>query len=175
MQRIFNNYLLNKKIKIYINILDLGLVVYCDNSFFVLKIPSTFFYKSTQDVFNILFLYKYDYVSFLRHFFNFYNRIFSLYFFRLKLKGLGYRLIEISKFLIKIFLNRSNFFYLHLPTSVFFKYRSRRLFFVSINYNNLRMFIVHILLLKNYLAYRMTGIFFPRQILLMKPGKNKFR
>jgi|ERR1700679_468406 len=175
MLSVLNTYLLNKTIKCYIDLQELFLVVYCNNSFFILKIPSAFFYKSKKNIFNIFFLYKYDYISFMRHFFNFYNRIFSLYYFRLKLKGLGYRLIKLSKFLIKIFLNRSNFFYLHLPISVVFKYRTRRLFFISINYVHLRLFIINILLIKKYLSYRMSGIFYPRQIILMKPGKNKFR
>ena len=35
--------------------------------------------------------------------------------------------------------------------------------------------ILHLLLLKEFISYRLNGIYYTRQIILVKPGKNKFR
>jgi len=104
-----------------------------------------------------------------------YNKLISFYYLRLKLKGLGYRIIHITKFLIKIFFNRSNYFYVHLPNTILFRYKIRRLFFLSTRLADLRLLMINLLLLKKYIVYRLSGLFYPSQILLLKPGKNKFR
>lgn len=39
----------------------------------------------------------------------------------------------------------------------------------------LKILILNLLLLKERLIYRYNGIIYPKQIFLMKPGKNKFR
>ena len=91
------------------------------------------------------------------------------------MKGLGYRIIHISTFLIKVFFNRSNFFYIHVPTSILFRYKIRRLFFLGTRINELKLLMINFLLLKKYIVYRLSGLFYPRQIILLKPGKNKFR
>jgi hypothetical protein len=104
-----------------------------------------------------------------------YTKLSSFYYLRLKLKGLGYRIVHISTFLIKIFFNRSNFFYIHIPKTILFRYKIRRLFFLSTKLVDLRVLMINILLLKKYIIYRLSGLFYPRQIILLKPGKNKFR
>lgn len=35
--------------------------------------------------------------------------------------------------------------------------------------------ILHLLLLKEFIIYKLNGIYYTRQIFLIKPGKNKFR
>ncbi len=35
--------------------------------------------------------------------------------------------------------------------------------------------ILHLLLLKEFVIYKLNGIYYTRQIILIKPGKNKFR
>jgi hypothetical protein len=97
------------------------------------------------------------------------------YFFRLKLKGLGYRVFNVTKNLIKVFFNRSNFFYIHIPSCILLKNRTRRLFFISTKNEELSVTILSILFLKEFVIYRQQGLYYPRQILLIKPGKNKFR
>lgn len=91
------------------------------------------------------------------------------------MKGLGYRIVHLSKSIIKIFFNRSNFFYIHLSNTILFRYKIRRLFFLSTNLNDLRLLMINFLYLKKYIIYRLSGVFYPRQIILLKPGKNKFR
>jgi hypothetical protein len=143
--------------------------------FFIFKLPSIFFFKANDNNYKFLFLNKFKYIAFLKHLFNFYNKFFCFYYFNLKLKGLGYRVFQLSKNLIKIFFNRSNFFYLHIPKCILLKYRTRRFFFLSTDFNILKVTILHLLLLKEFIIYRLNGIYYTRQIILIKPGKNKYR
>ena len=64
---------------------------------------------------------------------------------------------------------------MHIPKTILFRYKIRRLFFLSINLIDLRNLSLNLLLLKKYIVYRLSGLFYPRQIILLKPGKNKFR
>lgn len=143
--------------------------------FFFLKIPYIYFYKLNKNIVSFFFFNYFNYISFFKHIIQLYNKLSSFFYLRLKLKGLGYRIIHISKYLIKIFFNRSNFFYIHLPKTIMFKYKIRRLFFLSTKLIDLRNLMITFLLLKKYIIYRLSGIFYPRQIILLKPGKNKFR
>jgi len=160
----------------YFNIFKSSLIIdYNFKKYFVIKLPNKYFVKKINNNYFFIFLTKYFYITFIKHLFNFYNIFFSLYFFNLKLKGLGFRVFIISKNLIKIFLNRSNYYYLHIPFSVLLKYKNRKFFFLSNNYNVLKVMILNLLFLKEFIIYRITGIYYLRQIILIKQGKNKFR
>src|ERR1700743_1472437 len=141
--------------------------------FFLLK--QKYMILKNKNILSFCFTNYFHYMSFFRHIFHLYNKLCSFYYVRLKLKGLGYRIVHISKFLIKIFFNRSNFFYIHLPNTILFRYKIRRLFFLSTKLVDMRNLIINLLLLKKYIVYRLSGLFYPRQIILLKPGKNKFR
>ena len=173
--KLSKSYAMFKNFNYIFNLLFNIIIIYHNNRFFILKLPSIFYLKEKNNSFNFLFLNKFYYVTFLKHLFNFYNRLFCFYYFNLKLKGLGYRIFNVSKYLLKIFLNRSNFFYLHISSCILLKYRTRRFFFLSTNYNVLKLTIINLLLLKEFIIYRLNGIYYSRQIILIKPGKNKFR
>src|SRR5215216_3794318 len=99
--------------------------------FFFLKLPYIYFYQLKNKTINFIFLNYFHYISFFKHVVNLYNKLSSFYYLRLKLKGLGYRIIHLSGQLIKMFFNRSNYFYVHIPSSILFRYKIRRLFFLS--------------------------------------------
>lgn len=168
-------YIFNKGFKYFINYTASILWVQISFKFFVLKLPSFYFIKKDYKNLKFLFLSKFHYITFLKHLFNFYNNLFCYYYYTLKLKGLGYRIFHVTKKLIKIFFNRSNFFYLHIPSSVLLKYRTRKFFFLSSDYNILKVMVLYLLFLKEFVIYRLSGIYYTRQIILIKPGKNKFR
>lgn len=128
------SYKLNFDFKNYINFIYNKIIISVNMNFILLKLPSFLFYKSNNTSENIIFLTKFHYITFLKHLFNFYNSFFCFYYYTLKLKGLGYRIFQVSKNLLKIFFNRSNFFYLHIPASVLLKYRTRKFFFLGIQY-----------------------------------------
>src|SRR5882724_2303177 len=114
--------------------------------FFFLNFPSNFFYKIKFILFSFIFLNYFHFISFFKHILQLYNKLSSFYYLRLKLKGLGYRIVHLSKLLIKIFFNRSNFFYIHIPTTILFRYKIRRLFFLSTKLVDLRNLMINFLL-----------------------------
>jgi hypothetical protein len=175
MKEINNEFVFGKDFNIYFFLKKGFIIIKKKSRFFFFKLPYIYFYKNNKYIISFFFLNFLHYMSFFRHILHFYNKLCSFYYLRLKLKGLGYRIIHISTFLIKIFFNRSNFFYIHLPKTVLFKYKIRRLFFLSTKLTDIRNLLINLLLLKKYIIYRLSGLFYPRQIILLKPGKNKFR
>lgn len=175
MKYISNSYNFFKLFIYYIDLAYNCIIIIMKSRFFIFKIPSIFFFKLEGKNYKFIFLNKFFFVSFLKHLFNFYNKLFMFYYFRLKLKGLGYRIFNITKHLIQIYYNRSNFFYVHIPLCILLKNRTRRLFFISSSNEILSVTIIGILLLKEFVVYRQHGVYYPRTILLLKPGKNKFR
>lgn len=175
MKNLLNSYTFFKYFSYYINLAYNSIIIIVKSRFFVFKVPSIFFFKVVNNNYKFLFLSKFYYITFIKHLFSFYNRFFTFFYFRLKLKGLGYRIFNVTKNLIKIFFNRNNFFYVHVPLCILLKNRTRRLFFISTDNEVLSVFIIKILYLKEFVIYRQHGLYYPRQILLIKPGKNKFR
>lgn len=175
MKKINYSFYFGRNFNIYFLMKKSYIILKKKSRFFFLKIPCIYFYKIKENIYSFFFKNYFHYITFLRHILQFYNKLVSFYYFRLKLKGLGYRIIHISKRLIKIFYNRSNFFFIHLPRTILFKYKIRRLFFLSTKLVDLSNLVINLLLLKKYIIYRLSGLFYPRQIIILKPGKNKFR
>jgi len=176
MKEINYSFNFGKNFSIYYSIKNSYIILKKQSRFFFfLKIPYIYFYKLTNKFISFFFYNYFCYISFFKHILQLYNKLCSFYYLRLKLKGLGYRIIHVSTFLFKIFFNRSNFFYIHIPKSILFRYKIRRLFFLSTKLNDLRLLMINFLYLKKYIIYRLSGVFYPRQIILLKPGKNKFR
>jgi len=175
MNYFLNSYKFSTQFNYFLDLSYSTITVFLNTRYFVFKLPFLFFYKKNKESSNFIFLSRFHYITFIRHLFNFYDKLSNFYYFNLKLKGLGYRVFRISKFLIKIFLNRSNFFYMHISSKILLKYRTRRFFFISTDLGTLKILVINLLLLKEFIIYRVNGIYYPRQILLIKPGKNKFR
>lgn len=169
------NYFFGKSFNIFFLQKNNILILKKKSRFFFLRLPYLYFYKLTNKILSFIFSNVFHYITFFKHILQFYNKLCSFYYLRLKLKGLGYRIISLSNNLIKIFFNRSNFFYLHIPLTILCKYKIRRLFFLSTKIADLNILMINLLLLKKYIIYRLSGLFYPRQIIILKPGKNKFR
>lgn len=101
------------------------------NVYVILKLFSNIYFKIDKYSFSLIFFDCSNYFAFLKNILFNYNRFFFIYFFRLNLKGLGYRVVKICKNLYKFYFIMSNYYYLHLPLSVLLKYKSRKLFFYS--------------------------------------------
>jgi hypothetical protein len=177
MECILNYYKFSKLFSYYISLDNNMILIIVNFRFFIFKIPSTYFYKldDLDKKLRFIFLKKKFYIGFLKHMFNFYSKFFIFYYFNLKLKGLGFRIMNVTRNLIKIFFNRNNFFYMHIPLCILLKNRTRKLFFISSCNESLSVIILGLLYLKEFIIYRQQGLYYPRQILLIKPGKNKFR
>jgi len=144
------------------------------NKLVIFKMPSKYFYKSNVNAISFLFTDKNLFMLFYNKFFLFYNKFFFLYFIRLRLKGLGFRIRQFSKSVYRFFFTLTNYYYFFVPKNVILKVKSRKLFFISLDLYVLRTLIVHLLLLKKLTVYRIRGLLFPRQLIVLKPGKKRF-
>ena len=104
-------------------------------------------------------------------------RIFSnasrVYFFKLKLRGLGYKLYSFfRKRLIKFFFAYNHFFYLHVPKNIFFRRLRRKFIFFSNDLSLLNDLLVKVLKLKKMDFYERANTFIvPKKILYIKKRK----
>lgn len=164
---------LNKDIKLsfnskysFINIKGLyGTMLY--------KMPSFYFYKYSKGYIDLLFINKYKYISFIKHIFMFYKNLSFIFSVRLRIKGLGYRIRKVSKFLYYFFFNYTNMYYFYLPTNVLLKWYKKRIVLVSNNFFLLKLLFSNMLMLKNIGPYRLRGLRYPRQIIFIKKGMKK--
>jgi hypothetical protein len=138
----------------------------------VLKLPKIYFFCNSN-LNSFIFINYYHFKSFIQFFKTNYDRFIFIYFFRLKLKGLGFRVKKICKYLYRFYFIFVNYFYLHLPKEVLIKFRKRRILFISCDFFILQTIITHLLLLKKITAYRRRGLLYPKEIIIMKPGKKR--
>jgi len=85
------------------------------------KLPSFYFYKKSINIVSFLFINKFLYFSFIKHFLNFYKKLSFIYSIRLRLKGLGYRIRKVTRYLYYFFFNYTNMFYFYLPKNILIK------------------------------------------------------
>lgn len=175
MKFLIQNYKFFNNFSYFINFNTNKIFISSKYCYFILKIPSLFFYKIEKKKKKFIFVNFFFFLSFINILSTYHNKLFTFYFFILKLKGLGFRIRQLSKLLLKIFFNRSNYYYLHISNSIIFKYRTRRLFFFGISYVHLYLTLLNLIYLKEHLIYTISGILYPSKIGLLKPGKNKFR
>jgi len=140
--------------------------------FLILKMPSSFFSYEINNFISFIFLSKFYFSSFYRHFIYMYTDLFKLNFVRLRLKGLGYRIKKITNSLYRFFFNFTNFFYFHIPSNILIKSKRKRIILLSNDLSILKMVLAHLLLLKKFTIYRMRGLLYPRQIIFLRIGKK---
>lgn len=175
MHFLIYNYKFYNNFNLFFSIQNKNIYLYNKYSYFIFKIPSLFFYKIEKKIIRLLFINYFFFLSFIKLISIYHNKLFIFYFFILKLKGLGFRIRQLSKFLLKIFFNRSNYYYMHISNNIIFKYRTRRLFFFGSSYIHLYLSLLDLTYLKEHIIYRISGILYPNKIIILKPGKNKFR
>lgn len=129
---------------------------------------SYFFLKKNT----ILFLKREFFKTFISNFIYFYNKFFRFYFFKLRLRGLGYRIKKITKKLYRFFFAFNHYFYFHIAKNIFFKYRKRNLIIFSNDLGKLNDIFSHLLILKKLDLYERNNTFIvSRKILFFKKRK----
>jgi hypothetical protein len=133
---------------------------------------SKYFYKNLKNNISFLFTNRKIYNNFLNNFYNFFNKFFRFFFFRLKLRGLGYRIKKITKKLYRFFFAFNHYFYFHISKDIFFKHRRRNLIVFSNNLIKLNDIFSHLLLLKKIDFYERNNTFvISKKILFFKKRK----
>jgi len=102
-------------------------------------LPNFFFVKETFNLIKIIFIQKLYYFSFLKNFFFNYLYSKSIYFFRLKLKGLGFFVKRLSKSFLCFFLALNHYFYFNVAQFVYLKKKKRHFMFISYNKDKLNL------------------------------------
>lgn len=133
-----------------------------------------FFWRKEKNTMIYLLLCRKNFISFIRNLCYSFSRNISVYFYKLRIKGLGYRIKRINDDLYRFFFTSVNFFYLHVPFDVLLKSKGRKLLIISRDLQKFRLLLVDLLLLKKLSVYRIRGLVYPKQIILMKPGKKRF-
>jgi hypothetical protein len=149
-------------------------IIIGQNGVFILKMPKIYFYKLIyKNHFSFIFINNYHYQSFIKLFNVFYNRLYAYYYFRLKLKGRGYRMKRLCQNLYRFYFIKVNYIYLHVPCTVLVKLKKRRIFLISYNFGVLQTLMTDLLLIKAVTAYNRKGLLYPREMIFMKPGKKR--
>lgn len=139
---------------------------------FMLRLGSFFFFKETKEGVVFVFPTKEIFKRFISGLFNNFKVFF--YYFKLKVRGLGYRIKRITQRLFRFFMGTTNFFFFHVPKDILVRARRRRMLLISYNKASLNLVFSHLLLLKRLVPYQLRGVFFPKQVILLKPGKKRF-
>lgn len=121
---------------------------------------------------SFFFLNKFLFSSVFKHFSYLYKRLFFFNYIKLKIKGLGYRIKRLSNSLFIFFFGHTNLFYFHVPLDLIVKIRKRKLLMLSNNFFLLKTVLAHLLLLKKLVPYRIRGLIYPKQIIMLKIGKK---
>jgi len=123
------------------------LLKYSYNILFIF-LPFSYFIKKTFNGFFFLFTNYYFFTSILSQLRNFYTSIIKFFFFKLRLRGLGYRIKRLSKKLFRFFFGIHHFFYFHVSTDLIVKKKKRYLLVFSNKLFKLNNVFNHLILLK---------------------------
>lgn len=138
----------------------------------IIKLPSLFFILMKDYSISFLFLNRFFFISVFKHFSYLYRRLFFFNYVKLKIRGLGYRIKKVCSSLFYFFFGHTNFFYFHVPQNVIVRSRKRKLILLSNNLFVLKLLLAHLLLLKKLSVYRIRGLLYPKQIVVLKIGKK---
>lgn len=122
--------------------------------------------------FSFLFVNKIMYNNFMKYFFRMYFFVLKVFFFKLRLRGLGYRMIRLAPRLLRFFFAKNHFYYFYVPYSFFIKIKRRNFFVFCYQKSLLNDLFHHFMLLKKLDLYEKTNSFILKnKILFLKKRK----
>jgi len=137
-------------------------------NFFFFKPIST----QIQDELSFLFTNYVFYSHFIKNIFSFRKIIYKMFFFRVALRGLGYKIRRITKRFYLFFFAIKHYFYFYIPIDIFIKLKGRRLYLICYNKMKLNTIFSQLLYLKRMDFYERTKSFFLKnKIFFMKKLK----
>lgn len=140
--------------------------------FYIIHLPSYYFYRLEANVFSFLFLSKFPFVSFLRHL-SYYNlRLSRLFFAKLRLRGLGFKVKRLAPSLFRFYFNMEMFTHFHVPSNVLLRSRKNRMLILSHDLSLLKSLIGHILLLRKAGGYNKRGLWFAKALLFLRKRRK---
>jgi hypothetical protein len=149
-------------------------ILYLFNKISYVKVflPSIYFYSTNKLNINFIYLNKITFISVLKQLLTFFNVVTKFYFFRIRLRGLGYKIKKYAPKLYRFFFAYNHYFYFHVPLDIFIKRRRRTLIFFCHNKAKLNDIFSHLILLKKLDLYERNNTFIvSRQIKFFKKRK----
>src|SRR5271168_4966551 len=98
-------------------------IMYIKGIFGVLTFDFPNFFLMYENKF--LILNKIIFFNVIKQISMFYKKVVHLFFFRLKLRGLGYEIVKSSRYMYRFFFAKNHFYYFHIPVGIFFKCKFR--------------------------------------------------
>jgi len=136
----------------------------------------TYWNKLKSNIKSFLFLTKSNFVILKNKLINLLTFNNDLFFARLKLKGLGFRLKRYGRFLFRLFLGFNHFFYVHLPNYIYIKSRKKKLIFLSRSKILLFLFFWQVIEIRKLIVYfkgsKAKGFFKKRSFRFIKKLKS---
>ena len=173
-RHIIKKYYLMNNIKLYFSLNNSIIYILNKLGLIKLKLPSIYFYYKKNNINNLILLNNNYYKSIISNFFYFYKKINFIYFIKLKIKGLGYRIRKVTTNLFYLFFNYTNIYYFNIPRNVIIKWYKKRLILVSWNFNLIKLLMSTIIILKSIGPYQIRGLKYPKEIILLKKKKKNF-
>src|SRR5437868_8762142 len=150
-------------------------ILYLNNKFINknFNIINFFFLKNENKGIKLIFDNRNKYNLVFRQLVRIFSHSYRVFFFKLKLRGLGYTVVaRVNRKIVKFFFAYNHFFYLHVPKNIFFKRIKRKFFFYSNNLPLLNDLFAKLLKIKKMDFYERSNTFIvPRKILYMKKRK----
>jgi hypothetical protein len=172
MFKIIFRYFLSYDVKIFLNLNENKLFLSGKLGNCFLYVPKYYLFYSINNNLYFLFVMKRYFVSFVKHYIYMFNRVFKVYFFRVKLRGLGYYIKKLSERLYKIFIAYNHYYYFYVPYNVYIRRRGREFFFICNNKSLLNDLFTHLLHLKKLDYYDKTNSFMIKnRVIFLKKRK----
>lgn len=121
--------------------------------YYYLYLSKEIYIKTNKDLIKIMLISKNKFFSILNNFLVLYKRLFKLFFFRIKLKGLGFRLKKLNKKLYKIFMAYNHSYYWHSQKKILIKKKGKKLLIISNNKECLNDLYIHLLIFEKIDKY----------------------
>jgi len=129
------------------------------NKVYIIILPFFFFKKEANNKLFLLFTSNFLYKTFLSVILNVLSKYNFIYYFRLRMEGLGYRLRKYRKDLYRFFFGLKHFFYLYIPIGLIFKSKRRKFIVLSNDLVKLNNFFSQMIFLKKMDFYERNNTF----------------
>lgn len=139
-------------------------------------LPKCYFFYKESTLVNLKFVFndKFYLKSLCSHILYLAKQFIIIYFLKLRLRGLGYRLKKISKLLYRFYFTKTSYIYFHKPKNLLMHIRKRKIILLSANKQMLMSIFNQILFLHPVGPYNKRGFKYPRQIIILKEKKKLF-
>jgi hypothetical protein len=158
------NYYFKSGVKFFFN-KELNKILFWNTvGYNILFLNNYYFFNNNFKEKLFLFINKAEYIEFIKNFFSFYNKIFKIFYFKIIIRGLGYKIRKVTKRFFLFFFAVKHYFYFYIPNDIFIKIKGRRFYILCYNKMKLNNIFFQLLYLKKMDFYVKNKIFFLKKL-----------